>query len=104
MWCCGFKPVRCTIKNLEDRFAKQEQELPDRFDAFKSNVTSQLEEKISKSVILDNSKNANEDKEIDKRKNNMIIYRVPEVTASSAEKEMKQTWFMLQNYWRMFFR
>jgi len=74
------------LKILEDRFAKQEQELPERFDAFKSNVTSQLEEKISKSVILDNSKNANEDKEIDKRKNNMIIYKVPEVTASSSDE------------------
>ena len=74
------------LKILEDRFAKQEQELPERFDAFKSNVTSQLDEKISKSVILDNSKNVNEDKEIDKRKNNMIIYRVPGVIASSADE------------------
>ena len=45
-----------------------------------------MEEKISKSVILDNSKNANEDKEIDKHKNNMIIYRVPEASASSADE------------------
>ena len=37
-------------------------------------------------MILDNSKNVNEDKEIDKRKNNMIIYRVPEVIASSADE------------------
>ena len=60
--------IDARLKILEDRFAKQEQELPERFDAFKSNVTSQLEEKISKSVILDSSKNTNEDKEIDKRK------------------------------------
>ena len=89
---------------MEDGFAKQEQELPDRFDAFKSNVTSQQEEKISKSVILDNSKNANEDKEIDTRKNNMIIYRVPEVTASSADERNEADLVYVTDYWRMFFR
>jgi len=95
--------IDARLKILEDRFAKQVQELPERFDVFKSNAIRQLEENISKSVIFDSSKNINDDIEIMKRKNNMIIYRVPEVRAALT-KEMKQTWFILQNYWRMFFR
>ena len=37
---------------LEQRLAKQKQELPDKIDALKSNVTSQLEEKIAKTCLL----------------------------------------------------
>jgi len=74
------------LKILEDRFAKQEDELPDRLAALKSNVTSHLEEKISKSAIQDNSKIVNEDAEIEKRTKNIIIYRAPEVEANSAEE------------------
>ena len=86
---------------LEQRLAKQEQELPDKIDALKSNVTSQLEEKIAKTVKQDKGIDENEDKEIEKRKNNMIIYRIPDSADERNDGDMVYVTELLENVFQV---
>ena len=80
------------IKHLEDSMQKLDHSLESRLAAVDGNVARYVQDHVKemeiKQEVCKQTTQVSEDKDIEKRKKNMIIYRVPEVCADNAEDRM----------------
>ena len=89
------------LKNLEDHILKQEQDMLNKITQLENSLVNntntnarEVKEQVStnnelqKKVEQEINKQITEDRDLEKRKKNIIIYRVPEVSAESAADRM----------------
>ena len=100
------------VKTLEDRFVKHEVDITSKVALLENNISRQLDEKILESglrcsngpntdlqqtVVQEVNRHIEEDKDLEKRKKNIVIYKIPEAdTDNVAERNDNDLAFVME--------